>query len=192
MAANKIHSDQFYIDGLLANDSRIIKQIYDKFSAKVKRYICNNSGDEDDAGDIFQECLIDLYNQAKYKSLKLTCPFEPFFLLLCKRKWLNQLKKKSVIPVTKNDDGLLNIGEDVFSQADELEEEERQSALYLKMFDKLSERCREIIKLALSDEHQEKIAAQLGVSYGYLRKKKSECLASLIQMIKMEENKSNG
>lgn len=187
----KIHKDQFYIDGLLNNDSKVISQIYSKYADKVKRYVAANSGDDDDAGDIFQECLIDLYNQAKYKDLKLSCPFEPFFMMVCKRKWLNELKKRAVIPVTKNEDDLLNISEDVFNQADELQEQQRQSSLYLMMFKKLSERCREIITLALSDEHQEKIAEQLGVSYGYLRKKKSECLASLIQMIKKEESKNH-
>lgn len=188
----KTHKDQFYINGLLANDSKVIGQIYTKFADKVKRYVSANSGDEDDAGDIFQECLIDLYNQAKYKNLKLSCPFEAFFMMVCKRKWLNELKKRAVIPVTKSEDDLLNISEDVFRQADELEEQQRQSSLYLMMFEKLSERCREIITLALSDEHQEKIAEKLGVSYGYLRKKKSECLASLIQMIKTEEHKNHG
>ncbi len=187
----KIHKDQFYIEGLLANNSKVIEQIYSKFSDKVKRYISANSGNEDDAGDIFQECLIDLYNQAKYKHLKLSCPFEPFFLMVCKRKWLNELKKRAVIPVTKSEDALLNISEDVFKQAEELEQQQMQSSLYLMMFEKLSERCREIITLALSDEHQEKIAEQLGVSYGYLRKKKSECLASLTQMIKKEGIKNH-
>lgn len=183
---SKIHEDQFYIDGLLQNNHAVIQKIYDKFSGKVKSYIKNNNGTEDDAGDIFQESLIDIYNQAKYKSLKLSCPFEPFFLLVCKRKWLNHLKKKSVVSVTNNQDDLLSISEDAFLQADELAEQEEQSKLYLKMFDRLSERCREIISLALSDEHQEKIAERLGVTYGYLRKKKSECIASLMQMIKSE------
>ncbi|HEX7365992.1 MAG TPA: sigma-70 family RNA polymerase sigma factor [Pelobium sp.] len=187
----KIHPDQFFLDGLITNDSKVIGQIYSRFADKVKRYVLANSGDEDDAGDIFQECLIDLYHQTKSKGLKLSCPFEPFFMMVCKRKWLNELKKRAVIPVTKNDDDLLNVSEDVFSLADELEEQQRQSSLYLKMFKKLSERCQEIITLALSDEHQEKIAERLGVSYGYLRKKKSECLASLIQMIKTEESKNH-
>ncbi len=192
MPLEKIHKDQFYIEGLLTNDSKVIGEIYTKFADKISRYVVANSGSEDDAGDIFQECLIDLYNQAKYKSLTLSCPFEPFFMMVCKRKWLNELKKRAVLPVTKSEDDLLNISEDVFSQADELEEQQRQSSLYLMMFEKLSDRCREIITLALSDQHQEKIAEQLGVSYGYLRKKKSECLASLIQMIKTEENKNHG
>jgi RNA polymerase sigma factor (sigma-70 family) len=188
---SKIHDDQYFLDGLVANNSAVVEKIYSKFSGKVKRYVTNNNGTEDDAGDIFQESLIDVYNQAKYKSLQLSCPFEPFLLLVCKRKWLNELKKRTVLQVTNNEDDLLNVGEDVFLQADELAEKQEQSQIYLKMFEKLSERCKEIITLALSDEHQEKIASQLGVTYGYLRKKKSECISSLIQMIKSEKDKTS-
>lgn len=185
----KQHEDQYYLEGLLSNDSSVIQKIYSRFSSKVKRLIVSNSGTEDDAGDIFQESLIDIYNQAKYKGLQLTCPFEPFFLMVCKRKWLNQLKKKSNLQVTNNEDDLLSIGEDVFLQADKLLEEEEQSKLYVKMFERLSEKCREIINLTLTDEHQERIAEKLNVTYGYLRKKKSECVGSLMQMIKSEIRK---
>lgn len=48
----------------------------------------------------------------------------------------------------------------------------------------MGERCQEIIRLSLTDKPQEEIAAKLGVTYGYLRKKKSECMASLISAIK--------
>lgn len=187
----KQHDDQFYLEGLVANDSAVIQKIYARFSGKVKRMIINNSGTEDDAGDIFQESLIDIYNQAKYKELKLTCPFEPFFLMVCKRKWLNHLKKKSNLQVTNNDEDLLSIGEDVFLQADKLVEEEEQSKLYVTMFEKLSDRCKEIINMTLAEKHQEKIAERLNVTYGYLRKKKSECIASLMQMIKSEIKKGD-
>ncbi|MBK0382495.1 sigma-70 family RNA polymerase sigma factor [Pedobacter sp. SD-b] len=183
----KIHKDQYFLEGLISNNHKVVQEIYAKFSDKIKRHILNNNGSVDDAGDVFQECLIDLYNQAKYKDLKLSCPFEPFFLLMCKRKWLNALKKKAIIPVTNNEEDLLNISEDVFLQAEELEAQQEQSELYLKMFQKLSERCQEIISLSLTDQHQEKIAEDLGVTYGYLRKKKSECMASLILMIRKEQ-----
>lgn len=183
---NKTHADQFYLEGLVQNDGKIINQIYKRYAHKVKNFILKNNGSEEDAGDIFQECLMDVYNQAKYKDLKLSCPFEPFFLLVCKRKWLNQLKKKSIIPVTNNEFDLLNIGEDVFAMAERVLEEKNQVSLFVKMFEKLSEKCKEVISLSLTLKHQEQIAELLGVSYGYLRKKKSECLAHLIQSIKKE------
>jgi hypothetical protein len=37
--------------------------------------------------------------------------------------------------------------------------------------------------MSLTGERQEKIAELLGVTYGYLRKKKSECMASLLSYV---------
>ncbi len=179
----KIHEDQRYITALLNNDVRLINDIYKKCATKVKSFVLFNNGSADDASDIFQEALIDIYNQAKYKNLQLTCPFEPFLLLICKRKWLNELKKRASTPVTNSEDGLLHIGEDTFAQAEAFEMQEEQAALFLKAFEKLGERCKEIIRWSMQGEAQEKVAETLGVTYGYLRKKKSECMASLVKLI---------
>ncbi len=79
MAERKIHEDQKYIDGLAQNNALVIRAVYDKFASKVIHYICNNSGDRDDAEDIIQEVLVIIYEQARDKNLKLTCPFDAYF-----------------------------------------------------------------------------------------------------------------
>lgn len=185
--AKAVHLDQRFLIGLVNNDAAVINEIYKKCAGRVKSFIVFNNGTANDAEDIFQESLVDVYHQAKYKNLQLSCPFEPFLLLVCKRKWLNELKKRSVSPVTKGEDDLLHIGEDTFEQAERLEEEQEQSALFLKAFEKLGERCKEIIKWSMQGEAQEKVAEALGVTYGYLRKKKSECMASLIKMVQINQ-----
>jgi RNA polymerase sigma factor (sigma-70 family) len=178
-----IHPDQKYIAALLENDVPLVDQIYRLFSPSIRRYVLQNRGDEADAADILQEALLDIYNQARYKELTLTCPFEPFLLLICKRKWINQLKKRGHSPVTKVQDDLSDYGEDVFASAELLVNREDKVRLFLGEFARLGEKCREIIKLSLSGRRQEEIAADLGVTYGYLRKKKSECLATLMSYI---------
>jgi len=181
--AKKVHEDQRYLVALLNNEVALVNEIYKKCAGKVKSFVLFNNGSADDAADIFQEALVDIYNQAKYKNLQLTCPFEPFLLLVCKRKWLNELKKRSISPVTKNEDDLLHIGEDTFEQAEALELQKEQASLFLKAFEQLGERCKEIISWSMKGEAQEKVAETLGVTYGYLRKKKSECMASLVKLI---------
>lgn len=181
--AKNIHTDQRFIVGLVNNDVVIINDIYKRCAHKIKSWITFNNGTEDDAADVFQEALMDIYRQGKYKSLELTCPFEPYLLLVCKRKWLNQIKKRSILPVTNSEEDLLHIGEDTFAQADELENQARQSDLFYSAFEKLGARCQEIISWSMKGEAQEKVAEALGVTYGYLRKKKSECMASLIKMV---------
>ncbi|RPE12709.1 RNA polymerase sigma factor [Chitinophaga lutea] len=178
------HPDQAYVQALLQNDTQAVKEIYQRFAPRVKHYILQNNGTADDAADIFQEALVDIYNQGKYKNLVLTCPFEPFLLMICKRKWLNELKKRGRQGVTKELDEQFNLGEDSFRDAEQTWSDNEKARLYKAMLGRLGERCQEIIRLSLTDKPQEEIAAALGVTYGYLRKKKSECMAALVSAIK--------
>ncbi|MDQ7950140.1 MAG: sigma-70 family RNA polymerase sigma factor [Pedobacter sp.] len=178
-----VHADQRYLKALINNDATLIKEIYQKTAGKIRSFVLSNNGNADDAQDIFQEALVDIYRQAKYKDLQLTCPFEPFLLLVCKRKWLNEIKKRSILQVTNGDDNLLHVGEDTFEQAEQLLAQQEQSRIFLAALSKLGGRCQEIIKWSMRGDAQEKVAEALGVSYGYLRKKKSECMASLIKMV---------
>src|SRR5258708_2662459 len=100
-SAKIVHTDQQFVTALLQNDTTVVKEIYPRFAKKGKPYIEKNSGWEDDAADFFKEALINIYQQARHKALQLTCPFEPFLLLICKRKWLNELKKRGQHRVTK-------------------------------------------------------------------------------------------
>ena len=185
--AKIIHTDQRFITGLLQNDTAVVRDIYTRFAGTIKGYILQNNGDEDDAADIFQESLIDIYQQAQYKGLQLTCPFEPFLLLIGKRKWLNELKKRQRQGVTKGTEELSGIGEDVFALAEQVQLQNDKTSLFMQMFGKLGDRCREIIEKCLGSKAQDEVAEELGVSYAYLRKKKSECTAELIKMIKTKQ-----
>lgn len=160
----------------------MVQEIYRRYAPAIKRYIAANNGTEDDAADIFQEVLTDIYLQATQKQLVLTCPFEPFLLLLCRRKWLNELKKRGRQPVTKELDDV-SVGEDVFAQAEIVQQQHNKMQLFVQCFEKMGDACKEILRRYMSGEAQEIIASQLNVSYGYLRKKKSECMGALTKMI---------
>ncbi|WP_277017184.1 RNA polymerase sigma factor [Flavobacterium lindanitolerans] len=182
MTEKSIHSDQFYIEGLLQNDSAVIKSIYKNFVPKVKNYIRTNSGDDDNAADVVQEVLVTIYHQAKTKGLQLTCPFEAYFFLLCKRKWLNELKKPSNKGVTINDN-IVSTDESVYELVLQSESFDERQSLFDEMFRKLGEKCQEVLKLSFVLKTMEEVARQLNVTYGYVRKKKSLCTGQLTEMI---------
>lgn len=182
MADKKLHPDQRYIDGLLQNDSAAIQEIYKKFALKVRHYICNNSGDDDQAQDVIQEVLITLYNQAKTKGLQLTCPFDAYFFLLCKRRWLNEIKKTANKGVTTLDENVSMDGS-VEEMALQTEIFEDRQSLFDEMFRKLGEKCRELLQLSFVTKTMEEVAEKLNVTYGYVRKKKSLCTGQLTEMI---------
>ena len=182
MATHTIHSDQIYLDGLANNDSAIIQSIYKKFVPKVVSYIRNNSGDEDQAQDVIQEVMILLFNQAKANKLQLTCPFDAYFFLLCKRKWLNELKKVSHKGVTI-DDNLTSTKEPTEELLAQTEVFEEKQQLFDLMFQKLGDKCQELLKLSFTLKSMEEVAEKLQVTYGYARKKKSLCTGQLTQWI---------
>jgi len=182
MANSTIHPDQMFIDGLANNDSAVIEAIYKKFVPKVVFFIKNNSGDEDQAQDVIQEVLMLLFNQAKANTLLLTCPFDAYFFLLCKRKWLNELKKTSNKGVTIKED-FASINESALELVEEAEQFDEKQQLFDMMFQKLGDKCQEVLKLSFTIKSMEEVAEKLNVTYGYVRKKKSLCIGQLTQWI---------
>jgi RNA polymerase sigma factor (sigma-70 family) len=182
MDEKKLHPDQVYIDGLLQNNSSIINAIYKKYVPKVKNYIRTNSGDDDEAQDVIQEVLITIYNQARTSGLQLTCPFDAYFFLLCKRRWLNELKKSSNKEVTLQDENV-SIDESVQEMTFQTEVFDDKQSLFDEMFQKLGEKCQEVLKLSFVTKTMEEVAEKLNVTYGYVRKKKSLCTGQLTEMI---------
>ncbi len=182
MAPTTVHPDQMYIEGLANNDSAVIHAIYKKFVPKVVNYIRNNSGDTDKAEDVIQEVMILLFNQAKAGQLQLTCPFDAYFFLLCKRKWLNELKKHSNKGVTIKEE-LTSIHESADEMVLQTEHFDEKQQLYDMMFQKLGEKCQELLQLSFTLPSMEQVAEKLAVTYGYVRKKKSLCIGQLTQWI---------
>ncbi|WP_158847059.1 RNA polymerase sigma factor [Algibacter sp. L1A34] len=183
MGEKKIHEDQKYIDGLLKNNSFIIQAIYDKFVPKVINYIKQNSGNSDQAQDVIQDTLITIYNQASEKNLQLTCPFDAYFFLLCKRKWLNVLKKSSNKEVTINEE-VLSKGDEAQELAFETSVFGEKQALFAEMFEKLGNACQDLLKATFKIKSMEEVAASLNVTYAYARKKKSLCIGKLTELVR--------
>ena len=72
--------------------------------------------------------------------MELTCPFDAYFFLLCKRRWLNELKKSYNKEVTITNENV-SIDKDVEKLAIETEEQDERQSLFDEMFQKLGEKC---------------------------------------------------
>ena len=179
----KKHADHIYIEALLKNDSRVLSTLYEKFSHKIVAYIRKNNGNTDDAQDIIQETLVTIYHQAKEKNFILTCPFDAYFYLLCKRRWLNELKKRGNNRVTILEDET-SIKDEHEQQVEETELFEQQNQLFELKFKELGAKCQELLKATFKIKSMEEVAEFLGVTYGYARKKKSQCMGKLTQLVK--------
>jgi len=179
---SKKHADHKYIVALLNNDSLVLTELYAQFSGKVIYFIKKNSGTESEANDIIQESLIAIFHQAKEKDLILTCPFDAYFFLICKRKWLNELKKNKKEVTIQDENVSISDEQEEMALAHEVYEE--RNALFITKFKLLGKKCQDLLKASFKLKNLEEVAKKLGVSYGYVRKRKSLCTGELTKLIR--------
>lgn len=185
------HADQQYIEALLRNDRKLLEEIYAKYADKIKNMVLQNNGSEADAADIFQEALLAIYQRAKKQNFVLTCPLEAYLYLVCKNRWINELKRKGGRGVTFTDTEGFNMNEDVFKNAEITQNQYERRNLLVQKIKELGEGCRHLLELSWSGLPMDEVAKKLQNTYGYVRKKKSECMAKLITLVKTSPRFAN-
>ena len=181
---NPPHPDNHFLQALLENDTRGIIELYRCFAARIERFVCANSGSVDDARDTLQEALLAITRQARRPEFRLTCPFEAYLYLVCRGKWLNELKRRQRAMVTSMDTSGFDAMEDAVALAEETLHEEARDRLFRHFFEKLAAGCQQLIRLSWTGISMEEVSQQLGMSYGYARKRKHECVAQLMGWVR--------
>jgi len=184
------HPDTRYITALLDNDSPGIVEIYSRFAARIRRFVEANNGHAEDARDVMQEALLAITRQARRERFVLTCPFEAYLYCVSRGKWLNELQRRQREVTISEVEGYNSTEHaDVLAEATLLEADRDQ--LFRRCYENLSASCRQILQLSWSGMPMESVGTQMGISYGYVRKRKSECLAQLIHQIKSSPKYAN-
>ncbi|MEI7586988.1 sigma-70 family RNA polymerase sigma factor [Runella sp.] len=179
----KQSGDQYLIDALISNDNQGINTIYERFSAKIERFVCANSGTSDDARDVFQEALIAIARQARKSGFTLTCPFEGYLFVVCRGKWLNELRRRKRQEVTIEGSAGFTETDEAWTLGEQTLHDEAREALFREFLEKLPASCLQILRLAWSGLSMEEVGVQLNMSYNYVRKRKSECISRLAASI---------
>ncbi len=175
--------DRKIIEGIIADDDAVIEKFYRDHLPHVRNYILQNSGSEDDVGDVFHDALMVIYQKIGDNSLEITSSLKTYFFAICRNMWLSRLRvnKRYVM----DDTVLTNIeGEDVSIQ--ETIENSEKEHIYRKYFLTLSDACQKVLSMVFLDKTMREIAAETGYSEGYARKKKYECKQALMERIEKD------
>ena len=179
------HSDQKYIDALLTNNAEVLNELYQRFSGKIKWMILQNNGTDADIADVFQDALLSIYHRAKTKGFVLTCPFDAYFYMVCKNLWLSQLHKRKTQRLVLTDTTQYeNIDDNSNKLADDCLMQQARKDLLTEKLDTIGQSNKEFLQLCWSGISMEEVARIFNISYGYARKKKSECVAKLVLQVK--------
>jgi len=174
------------LNGILRNDTIILQFIYKNFYSKINFFIKKNSGDDDDANDIFQEAIIIIYRKLKANELVLDCTFDTYLYSVCRFLWLKQLDKRKVEKEKIKDNHDYN--EDIYDDGlDKVADLNERYKLSQKHFTSLGKDCQKILQLYFDKVPLKSIAQIMGFkSEKYAKKRKFKCKEYLIKSIKQD------
>ncbi|MEO1052846.1 MAG: sigma-70 family RNA polymerase sigma factor [Bacteroidota bacterium] len=172
------------VEKLLAGDQGFITTLYQEVFPSIVRLIRSNSGNDEEAKDLFQDALMATYKKARDERFVLTCSLKSFIYAVSRNIWLYRLRDKR-----KRKDETDIIPEDTVSDVDieKLMDDYEKVKLYKKHFKKLTEDCKQVLKLHFEGNAMDDIAIHMGYgSKEYAKKKKFKCKEKLIQSIKAD------
>ena len=187
---NLSQSSSYYLDGIKNNDSYVVDLIYQELSQRVIQLVVENHGSVDQAKDVFQDVMVSLFTQS-HAGLKIDCSFHHFFLMACRRRWLNVINSK-YYERTESLDTQSETIKSINDQVNLFFEEEEKLKFVKDKLSILDNVCRDLIKESWELDAKGKyrswmdIADQMNMSYGYVRKKASECKARLIELCRKD------
>lgn len=143
--------------------------------------VFEKGGGSTDGEDVYSEGILTLIEVVDRPKFTLTCQLSTLLYAICKRKWkevMNKQKAAKNYNVRHNEETIV---EDFSEDMDYV----IYSDIFWECFQKLEKACRQILKAYFKEIPSREIADLLDCTYGYLRKKKSMCHASLMKIVHM-------
>jgi len=173
---------------LRRGESAAIKQVYKLAFPACAHLITNNSGTQEDAKDLFQECLIVLFKNLRKEDFELTCTVKTYLYSVARNLWLKRLNKKGSLQLDLDEpeQEFILIQEDEMEEKREIEQKHQLIANILRDF---KDDCKQLLtsfyfkKLSLKE-----IAEIMGYTYSFARVKKSRCMEALKKAVQEKSN----
>ncbi len=178
MIKASVPTDSEVILGVLNGSKETLNQLYKAYFPMVLRLVLMNSGDEDDAKDVFQEAVIVLYNKIRNGNFELSSKLKTFIYSVARRLWLKRLSQKS------RNAGSIKDFEEVLPVEHDLEQHEIKDKQFRQMehsLNLLGEPCKTIIEdFYLNNSSMQDICEKFGYTNSDNAKtQKYKCLQRL-------------
>ena len=178
------YSEKEIIRGIVEENNEVMQFVYQNSYRPVRHLVMVNSGNEEDARDIFQESLIILYKKLKYNSLKLNCSVNTFIYSIARLLWLKELRLRNG-RLKKDED--CDKYEDVERDIIKTYEYNERLNFYRQIFNQLSEDCRKVLMLFMKSYSISEITKIMGYSSEqHTKNRRYRCKKSLINRILQE------
>ncbi len=163
-------------------DNEVLNYLYKQSLPKIKRYILANSGQEDDAYDVFQEALMAFYRYVKQNKFKEQYDVDGFLYSVSRNLWINKAKKekKMVHPEHPKEEN------DPADSAEEMMISEERRKTLLQLLEKTGSRCKQLLQLSFFyGMSPSEICEKMGfANENAVKTKKYKCKEKLAEIIR--------
>lgn len=177
-------TDKEIIRGIRDKDNKILSELYRKNLPSVRKFVVDNSGNNEDADDVLQEGIILIYQKLRNASLQVNVSVQAYLSSTCRNIWLMRLRRKKKMIVNSDHVDILEASEEnlIF----DIIQAEKDN-LYRKHFLQLGEGCMALLNHIYDGKSMEEISGILNITIGYARKKKFICKERLMNSIKNDK-----
>jgi len=169
------YTDWEIIQGLKSGESYAVKFLAREFLPVISYFISKNSGSEEDAKDVFQDALFIVIEKINNNDFDVQGALSTYLFAICKHLWLIELDRQKA---AKNY-LLRHLIEAKEIDTSELVDTVFYENVFRQCFNAMDEISQKILKMYWMEISPIEIAEKLGYSYGYVRKRKSECMKEL-------------
>jgi RNA polymerase sigma factor (sigma-70 family) len=188
-AQTSIPNNYALVEGLRTWDKFIVLYIYNNYYIKIEEFLCKNKGKPEDAKDLFQDVLIILHQKFNEKSPELRNDFYFFFFTVCRRLWLNRLRRKKR-EVLFDDRTFIDVMEGIEELVPclyDIDTEEKEE-LFTDHFNRLNSECKKLLQLRFTNAPYKRIVEEMNYSSEQqARNKKHCCETQLVKNIKADK-----
>ncbi len=175
-------------------DHLVFNELYKSSFQKIKGFVLKSGGQVEDVKDIFQDALLTLIKKVKDGSYEQRSEIDGFLYGVARNMWYYKLRQK------KNTSDIDDFQEIKASdqRADFYVYESERSQLIQGLFERLGQRCKELLTASIFDgKSLKEICAELGFSsINSAKTKNYKCKQRLIKLVgnnlEVKEILSNG
>jgi RNA polymerase sigma factor (sigma-70 family) len=176
----KEYTDNEIIECLKNRQSYVVRYLSDRYMPMIRLMVFRTGGTLEDAKDIFQDGLIIMLEKIDNNEFVLTCKFRTFLYVVCENLWKSVLdRRRAALNYFSR-----RTEDETDNDFTEIQDNRMYENIFYEVFDTLDPACQNVLKLYWEELTPDQIADKLGVTNGYVRKKKSEAQAQLISRIK--------
>ncbi|MBX7225395.1 MAG: sigma-70 family RNA polymerase sigma factor [Chitinophagales bacterium] len=143
MESRIISTEEDFLRGVRQDDAVVLKRLYKMHYPMILNLVLNNSGDEDEAKDLYQEGFMAFYEQVRREGFQLNCKIKTYIYSICRRLWLKRLGEKSKFSKKIKDDDDFH---DLLEDEPFLAENEIKIEVMNMSMAKLGEPCKSLIE----------------------------------------------